>query len=640
MRFWGKSKKQSDREDKQPVSESPASTLRNSGLRYCSVEFSSFHAGDQMQIIYPRTGIARLLPSQTADLLTRCRTFRTLEEHADECQRSLTTVPGQSDQVWKEYLVEQLEELAQAGLLVSDQEFFKSLMTPERPAGTDEKIATVGIVTRNRRDSLKRCLSSFISNSRNSGRANDFAVLDDSESPEARNKTREMLRTLSHESGVSISYAGLEEKRRFAEALITSTELPPEVVEFALFDPEQCGCSIGANRNALLLHTVGDLFFSADDDTVCRITAHPETGDELALGSADEFLDYRFHPDHDSALGSVTFAEQDVLTVHEQLLGKEVKECVTSSGGVSRLNIDHPGSQFVQGMQSDGGRVMVTLTGLLGDAGISSPVPYLMLRPELRARVVQSESVYRSACVSREITRLVNCPVITDKLWGFQTTTIGFDNRVLLPPFLPVQRGQDGLFGITLRECFRNGYVGHLPWAVLHAPLETRVFSPENLKSHATTLPTIGIFMACITAGLSSLPKRAGAAERMRALGKYLMQMGDLPLPEFEEVVRINVWQLQGALASVIESQLRYYGETPDFWADDVRNYLDDLREALVREDYIVPHDLLEGRSPGEARQLSQRLVLKFGQLLYWWPEIVEATRALRVKGERLAVIV
>ena len=82
--------------------------------------------------------------------------------------------------------------------------------------------------------------------------------------------------------------------------------------------------------------------------------------------------------------------------------------------------------------------------------------------------------------------------------------------------------------------------------------------------------------------GLSSLPKRAGAAERMRALGKYLMQMGDLPLPEFEEVVRINVWQLQGALASVIESQLRYYGETPDFWADDVRNYLDDLREALV----------------------------------------------------------
>jgi hypothetical protein len=57
----------------------------------------------------------------------------------------------------------------------------------------------------------------------------------------------------------------------------------------------------------------------------------------------------------------------------------------------------------------------------------------------------------------------------------------------------------------------------------------------------------------------------------------------------------------------------------------------------MQRDDYLVPRDLRRGRSLEAARELTQRLVLNFGQLLLAWPEMVEAARALRARGHRLA---
>ncbi len=42
--------------------------------------------------------------------------------------------------------------------------------------------------------------------------------------------------------------------------------------------------------------------------------------------------------------------------------------------------------------------------------------------------------------------------------------------------------------------------------------------------------------------------------------------------------------------------------------------------------------------SPDEARILGKDLVFKFGQLLLWWPDIVQAAKQLRWQGKRLAV--
>ena len=60
----------------------------------------------------------------------------------------------------------------------------------------------------------------------------------------------------------------------------------------------------------------------------------------------------------------------------------------------------------------------------------------------------------------------------------------GLDNRDLLPPNVPLNRGQDLVFGQLLWKCFGNAVFGHVPLAVVHDPVPPRRFwDGEILRS-------------------------------------------------------------------------------------------------------------------------------------------------------------
>ncbi len=635
MRLWSKLNRQRDASPgEEPQGENHCEPTV---ARYCSSGEQQISVGRDLKLIQSRNQPPQLLESEISDLLERCQTFRTQDEHAEVYLRSTMSRGYVPDPSLTTGIKEQLSELIARGLLISDDEVLASLANQSASEQKRESIETVGIITRDRLQSLTRCLVSFIENGKSFGRTNDFVIMDDSQASDAREGTREALRQIKNKYGIRISYAGLEEKQHFAQTLAANGRIPPDVVDFALSNPERCERSTGANRNALFLHSVGGLVYSADDDTISQLSPHPAASQEVALGSSDDFLDYWFYPDHDVSRGSTRFVMQDVLSLHEQLLGKSVSECTPESGGLSAINIDHLTPQFIQQLLSGKTKISITLCGVIGDAGIASPLPYLVLRPEMRERLVHSESGYRSACTNREVKRLVNRPVITDGLWGFQTLSAAFDNRDLLPPFFPVQYGQDSLFGITLRECFKNNMVGHLPWAILHEPLELRSFSSAFAREDATALPTASVISACVSFS-QSFPKGLIDEQRLRLLGQHLMELGKLALLDFEEVIRTIVWKSQGDFAFRLESYLRFYKDSPGFWAGDVRRFLDTLFEAMLKKEYIVPRELLDGRSVEEARTASQRLVYRFGELLYWWPEMIVTSRELRGKGTRLAM--
>jgi hypothetical protein len=75
----------------------------------------------------------------------------------------------------------------------------------------------------------------------------------------------------------------LEEKRRFSHRLVREGGLPKELVQLALFDVHRMGFTAGANRNALLLGTAGELMLCADDDTVCHLVEPPGGDERLVL---------------------------------------------------------------------------------------------------------------------------------------------------------------------------------------------------------------------------------------------------------------------------------------------------------------------------------------------------------------------
>jgi FkbH-like protein len=143
-------------------------------------------------------------------------------------------------------------------------------------------IASIGVVTANRPEALLRALESYAENARHHGRAPDLVVVDDSRAPAMRAANRGALAALSRARGASraIRYAGTEEKEAFLRAL-GAFDVPPDVARFALLPDVTDTTTVGANRNALLLDAVGDLVFSADDDTLCRLAAPPDSDPAL-----------------------------------------------------------------------------------------------------------------------------------------------------------------------------------------------------------------------------------------------------------------------------------------------------------------------------------------------------------------------
>ena len=94
-------------------------------------------------------------------------------------------------------------------------------------------------------------------------------VLDDSSTRQAREKCRVVVWDLSSQYHRTILYAGFEEKIVYAKRLMDMARVPADSVKFAMFGAGIGGTSVGANRNAMLLHTAGELGVCVDDDILC-----------------------------------------------------------------------------------------------------------------------------------------------------------------------------------------------------------------------------------------------------------------------------------------------------------------------------------------------------------------------------------
>ena len=476
-------------------------------------------------------------------------------------------------------------------------------------------MTVVGIVTRDRETSLVACLASYLANCRRHARTAEFVVADDSAREESSARARAALRALQGTGGETIRYAGLAEKKRFADALARESSVSRDVVDFALFGDERCRLSTGANRNGLLLDTLDTLVLSVDDDTLCRTAVAPALQESVSFLPAYDPTEFWFFPDRRGALDAVRIVETDVLGRHQQFLGRTLADFENTAGPT--------------------GRVAITLPGLAGDSGMGSPRYFLTLSGPSRARLLESPAAYRSALRSREVLRTVPQPTIAASAFCM-TTFFGFDNHRLLPPFFPVERNSDGIFGLMVHRCVTGSHVAFLPWVLFHAPPEPRAFDGNEAWTEAEGVKIADILIACIVSHDIGSVNDSDAA-RLQRLGKYLRDLGSLTIDDFEAFVSAAQHLRNLAATTLLETRLREHGASPAFWADDVRRTIDALRKTATRSDYMVPRDLRNGRDVSSARRLTRALVSKFGELLEAWPTLVEAARRLRADGCRVS---
>jgi len=356
----------------------------------------------------------------------------------------------------------------------------------------------------------------------------------------------------------------------------------------------------------------------------------------MALTSADPTA-FRFFRDRAQALATQEEEAEDVdwLGLHEGMLGRTFADLCAEHGGPGPEDVATATDRLLLAACSPSGRVAVTSAGLAGDSAMGSPFHYFLLEGDAEERLLERPKALDDILQGRALCRSVELPTVGDGAL-FMTYAVGFDHRRILPPFFPVLRGHDDLFGRTLQTVFPDRLLGHLPWAIAHDPPGLRRETPEAILEVSAGPPFLRIVQALTVQGGPSIPAGLGDAARFRALGRLLKDAGSLAPGSFHELIRPLALGQAGSRLARLEAALDRNGSRLGPWSDRLAFWLEASRKALLEPTWPTVPDLLPGRSETEALLLATFLLRQFGELLESWPDLLEASRRLAERGMRL----
>jgi hypothetical protein len=116
----------------------------------------------------------------------------------------------------------------------------------------------------------------------------------------------------------------------------------------------------------------------------------------------------------------------------------------------------------------------------------------------------------------------------------------------------------------------------------------------------------------------------------LAGLANGLVELGSLPLPDLNELLRLQMWSKAARQIKEMEEALRKYGRQPKFWSDDIEDYIAASRQIVCADSFAIAEDVVENVGAADAALVQQRLVRQFGELLQVWPEIRRGARQLR----------
>lgn len=577
----------------------------------------------EFDVVYIReSDQACIMPRIETRKLTSCGEFLPLAQHAAGITAHFSPLAAPDD------AMPLLEGAVASGMLIRRAQLLDRCASDgASESESRDQVEWIVVPTRARPRELLRAVRGYAANVAVFNRRLKFFISDQTESPNQQQELRAYLVELASETGVEMHLAGLNEKLNFLDALTKGSDIPVEVARFGLFGRPDANANIGANRNAALLQTAGTLFLSVDDDTVCEPASVPGGSRDVVFGGEADPTEVWFFGDRRCARGFVEPRELDFVGAHQQMLGLTLRSIAASAASSGKVDLQRLCVHLLNHLWFGTGRVLSTYNGLVGDAGVYTALPFLLhSSSSTKERLTSSSETYLSALRSREIVRQTLAPTVSHGAGAVSIATfIGLDNRALLPPFFPPFRSEDGIFGQMLADCRGESCIGHIPLVLVHDRPETRIFGDIAMVRMADLL--LGALLDC--------PASVGdqsCADRLTRLGSHLRALGSMPEGDFREWARVAMFKRASAILVTIEMALKRSFCYPEFWASSMSEIADSVAEAVVRADHVAPHEVRGSGGLGAARHI----LLQFGELLHWWPSIVEKTHELAHVGVRL----
>jgi len=448
-------------------------------------------------------------------------------------------------------------------------------------------IELVAIVTRDRPKRAAALARALAGHSRMNARSLPILVADDSRDPAMR---AELAAAIAAIDAPEIRIVGADERERLAQHLVAAG-CEQDVVEFAIRDPFALDVTPGGNRNFVRLLAAGRDVLVLDDDVRLRGLEPPGRIREVA---------YLRTPDPNESWFFASRADfENAAWVDVDVVGELDRALAMPTGSEPPIAL--------AGM------------GLAGDLGSANALVLLAASPVSRARLLAAVGTYAFVRRSRIVMRTVRRPTAGDGgPWNPAVTA--YSGRVVLPPFLPVLRGQGPLFGATIRSG-KAWSTLRLPWALQHRVEDDDEHAFDRVIEQ-TVRPGAAGFMHMLVA--TGATERGWPDDRLVEIGRRLVTTGELPFDSFKDVLAARMRGRQRSLVRTLTEILDKYARAPAAWAADVDTCIARATELAAME--VVPHDL-EGHAHPFA--LLRELVLMLGRLYCAWPRMIDAAKSL-----------
>jgi hypothetical protein len=575
-------------------------------------------------VYFPTTGCVRQLPKALAAQHETWSEFKSIEQHTSSAMLEFPFSTS-SDETLAGF-----RDLKSRGDLLAWSNLI-DICSAAAETQVHSPITWISFPTHSRPFQLAHAVESYALNARTAGRNLRFFVADNSPSAEeCDNSKRSLLREIDESTKVATFYSGCQERRIFADLLSQGGQIPPEVIEFALFG-EAGAANFGANRNAILLQTRNSCALTVDDDTLCRIgsvVGGQTSGKKILFGSESDPTEFWFFPDRRAAAAYPSALDTDFVGAHENLLGRTLPSLFSEYHKRGQLNLNNMCPHILSYLMSGRGEVALTFNGYVGDCGAYSDF-LVTTHPSsaTRERLRQSQLVGQPS--PREVVRQALGQTITHGVATLPAMFMGFDNRGCLPPFFPSYRGEDRIFGITLSRIRQDACFGHVPLALLHASSGERNYG--TVSAFRVSDIVVAALASCTLNMSDQLPQ-----ERLQVLGRQLKFLGSVGGADFDDWMRCAVLARTSALARTYEAVIMRDGYYPKAWADDLARRIECLSAAATSPDLLLPLEFRVETCDRAAQNPMQRLLGKFGYLLEWWPTIVEKTNSLASAGNEI----
>jgi amino acid adenylation domain-containing protein len=513
---------------------------------------------------------------------------------------------------------------AVAGTVLDATSLRQALLERGDAARSGPGIAAIGVPSSNRPESLKVCLASYLENAREYGHRPDVVVCGSQGDPATDEAYRTVLGELAGRYGVEISYSGASETRDFAAALAARSGVDPAIVDFALSDSEGVGLPYGTNRNALLLRNAGRTFVSVDDDTRGDFRRLRGEAGELVITSESGILDVRVMASRGEVLAGSDAEKADWLGRHGEGLGADLAALVAADPE-RPINCDAADPDAFRDLMRGEGRIALTYQGWVGDSGWAGTEDARWLTGPGFDWMTERVERYTTALASRELIRGV-AGMTVGRGGDFFCLSAGFDARLSLVPFLPVQRREDAFFGWLSMLVDGTALTAHLPGMVLHDRQSTGSVSPVS-----DPIDLAGLLKS-VLARETDLPEAADA--RLRSLGSRLRDRCSLDVGAFDGWLRELALADMMADFDAVEARIAACPADRSFWARDAEIALQLARHRLSDADSHLPRSLGLRLGREERLERVRDLMALYGRLMEAWPDLMSAAADMRAEGD------